>query len=175
MKEPRNSVFASTVIACRVAVLAVVASAGCVITPYEGQEVSRYGFELQGYAQTFELVTVEAYSLCSQRWVDNATTVSAQNADFPAGYWNNSPELHPYAVTVLLNDSCYWGPGCDPRRYCAHIRVREGYQGSTVYHYRGGQSSLSCDIQQLGAGTDFYTAGFNCGFDNTVITLFPLS
>ena len=142
--------------------------------PYEGEEVSRIGgFKVQGYAKTWSIVTVEAFNQCNQRWEDNGTAGTTAAPAFPAGYWNNSPELHAYQVNVLLWDTCYWSSECDaPGFYCGYIRVREGYPfEDTTYLYRGRQASLACDIGQLNAGVDFYTAGFNCGFDNTVLTL----
>lgn len=176
MSKPRRPLFASTAIACWMAAMALTANVGCAIAPTEGQTVTtNYPFHVQGYAEDFELVTVEMYDQCSGTWVDQDTTLSSFDASFPAGYWNSSPELHYYEIWMMMPGVCYFRTdNCPSPHACGYMRLRQDAidgSGNTRYLYGGEETSLGCTLAQLGQGVDFYTASLNCGYDNTVITL----
>ena len=173
MQEPRRPLFASIGIACWAVAIVVATSAGCVIAPTEGQKVTtKVPFHIQGYALHFDLVTMELYDQCVGVWSDQDTTLASFDPSFPAGYWNNSPELHFYEIWTILPEPCFFSrDNCTTGDYCAYMRLREHSLDGSSYLYRGDDASLGCTLGQLGQGVDFYTAAFNCGYNNTVITL----
>ncbi|HEY6176092.1 MAG TPA: hypothetical protein VIX73_16675 [Kofleriaceae bacterium] len=176
MKEPRRPLFAAIGIACWVIAMAVATSTGCVIAPTEGQQVTPHvPLHIQGYALHFDLVTMELYDQCAGVWSDQDTTLASFDPSLPAGYWNNSPELHFYEMWPIMPEVCFFSrDNCPTGDYCAYMRLREdAIDGSntSTYLYRGNDASLGCTLGQLGQGVDFYTAGFNCGYNSTVITL----
>jgi hypothetical protein len=176
MQEPRRSLFGSIDTAGCVIAMALATSVGCVIAPTEGEKVTtQVPFHIQGYAQHFDRITMQLYDQCDGIWRDQDSTLASFDASFPAGYWNNSPELHFYEMWPILPEVCIFRrDNCATGDYCAYMRLREdAIDGSNTssYLYRGNDASLGCTLAQLGQGVDFYTASFNCGYDSSVITL----
>lgn len=177
MKEPRHPLFAARGFVCQLVAMAVAAGAGCITQPYEGARVTKNSpIHIEGYAQTWDLVTLELYNTCVGLWEDNAVTLSSFDPSFPAGYWTNSPELHFYEFDTLFPSACHFdstSPICTTGGDCVYFRVRvDSFDHGSSYLYRGNaDTSLGCTLGQLGIGADFYTAAYNCGYNNTVLIL----
>jgi hypothetical protein len=157
-------------------VLAVLAATGCVLAPYELQHHGPgTAFPVQGVARSAAIqITVEALNKATGVWDDIASTTSAATPTFPAGTWNGSPDLFFYSFNVQIANPCYWDASCSfpAGDFSAKIRVREGPRNNAFYELRGKFDSLDCTLDKLNAGVDFAHAGLDCGFNDTVITLF---
>jgi len=153
------------------------AVSGCVTAPYD-----HYGlgnplapFTVQGVAQNpSSAITVEALDQSTGAWTAVGSTASAATATFAAGTWKNSPALYSYTFNVTLANACFWTATCQltAQPASAKIRVREGAtDGRAAYHHGGRSTSLGCAYAKLKTGVDFLTAGSDCGFNDSVITI----
>jgi hypothetical protein len=158
--------------------IAITGATGCVLTPYDNQHFGpNTTFTVQGVAFfASSQITVEARNQKTDVWEDVASTTSAATVTFPAGTWTNSPDLYAYSFNVQVANPCYWDPSCQlpPGSPSAKIRVREGSRTDGFYHFRGQFDSLSCTLARLSAGEDFFAAGLNCGYNDSVILLTAL-
>jgi hypothetical protein len=162
-------------IALLATMVAIAGATGCVLAPYDNQHIGpNTTFTVQGVAFSASVqITVEAFNQATGVWDDIASTTSAATATFPAGTWSNSPDLYAYSFPVHVANPCYWDATCQipAGSFSAKIRVREGPRTDGFYQFRGQFDSLSCALGRLRAGEDFLAAGFNCGYNDTVITL----
>jgi hypothetical protein len=156
----------------------LVVTTGCVLAPYELEHFGPNStIPVQGVARSASIqITVEAFNKATGVWDDIASTTSAATPTVSAGTWNGSPDLFFYSFSVQIPNPCYWDASCSfpAGDFTAKIRVREGPRDNAFYELRGAFDSLSCAQGRLGNGEDFVSAGYNCGYNDTVITLFHI-
>jgi hypothetical protein len=149
---------------------------GCVLTPTDGQHLPARDspFLVQGAApEPSQTVEVRAYNVCTSDWDVVASTVTGPTPSLPANHWPSSPALYYFSINNVSLAAAAPGGCASTRKYWddlgnyARLSLLQGNQGL----FAGEQESLGCFFATVGAD-DFYTAGYDCGFDETELVLY---
>lgn len=166
----------------------------CVINPDNGElfgnPSASFTVEGLGTAASAQIV-VEARNQATEEeedeWEQIATGTTAATAivtpdDFLPS--TNTPYLYYYRirdVQISRSDDpstfCRWDPDCTfpPGSVGATIRVRQIKDGNSITLFGGEEDSLTCHVNRLRDGDNFYSSGYECGFDDPLITILALT
>lgn len=153
-----------------------VVSTGCVTTPYDEQVVPGTAVSISGYTDAGNAAMVfKMYNFRTGGW-DTVNAVapvrSATQATFPAGYWGTSaPALYIWSGSIRGWADKYLAPRQDDYWDSNHARIQVFRSGNGQAFYGGDANSVACMATSPRTG-DFYTTGYNCGFDDTVIDVY---
>lgn len=143
--------------------------AACVTAPYNDQWVDPFAVNFNGYAENpGATVEIEAFDTQTNTWV---TIQSSTATSTPTNYGGET--LYQWSETGVdtsPSGQCIWGagPSCviPTGSASAKFRVHEvGGRRYTTFDEGG----TTCVINQVAAGTNWFTAGVNCASPETAV------
>lgn len=143
--------------------------AACVTAPYNDQWVDPFSVNFSGYAENpGATVEIEAFDTQTNTWV---TIESSTASSFPTNYGGET--LYQWSETGVdtsPSGQCIWGTGAacviSTGTASAKFRVHEvGGRRYTTFD----QGGTTCVINQVAAGTNWFTAGVNCASPETAV------
>lgn len=158
------------------ALVAALLASGCVVAPYDGQNIGVYdaSFNITGYTDSPNAqLTIKALDFVDNTWDTIGTTSSWSSPSFPAGYFStNSPALYYYATTVQIANPA--DPASYQRWQGNHATVRVANNNNATNLVGGPYGAVGCFFSEISPTDDFYATAWSCGFQDADIDLYMI-
>jgi len=159
----------------------LIVGASCVTSPYDGQQISGYNLNVEGFVDTpGATVRVDAYDWSTSTYYAWQWT-TAQTVPYAAAgaICPNSPPLYSYTANVNLWLNLQWRRDLKTGRSYAKLKATELYPGEnsgSPLFFTNNPNGPSCMFQHITPNCDFFNIASVCGYtlqEATISTTSP--
>lgn len=159
----------------RAAALVLLSASGCVLGPFDLDEITTMQTRtFGGYSQTASrTVRVRALNQATNQWITIGSGVSSATPSIPAGVWAGNPNLYEWTVNTSLTTAadptgvCFLNPQCTARlgafgTSTVRLMFEEGSTSSPNRLIVFDEHYSECIGTRTSRGETFDVASYNC-------------